>query len=454
MNVAAAFEEHVAFVRGACERALERSAAGGQPFEGVLFHAGRPGYYHADDQTWAFRPVPHFARWAPIPGPGHLLAFRPGDRPQLVRVVPDDYWYGEPEPPSLSEAVLGSAVDLVRAPSVEAAASQFGAHGALAGFAYVGNDPELAASLGIGGDAIEPSVLLASLDWDRASKTAYEVDCIRQAARVAATGHDAARDAALAGASERAIHTAYLVAAGLTETETPYPNIIARNESAAVLHYTARNPVPPDLARSFLIDAGARYRGYASDITRTYALGDAHPVFVALLEGMEALQAELAGAVAPGSYVDLHSRAAHGVCALLHAVGVLRIGADAAVERELDRVFLPHGLGHHLGLQVHDVGGHQHTPGGTLEPPPGAAPNLRTTRPLEAGHVVTIEPGLYFIPLLLGSLRAGPHCECVDWPLVEALSPHGGIRVEDDVCVTADGAENLSRPFLPGATRA
>ena len=92
-ELAVDFAEHAALVVASCERALERSAARGQPFDGVLFHAGSSGLYHADDQAIPFRPVAHFARWAPVPGPGHWLACRPGVRPELIRVVPSDYWY-------------------------------------------------------------------------------------------------------------------------------------------------------------------------------------------------------------------------------------------------------------------------------------------------------------------------------------------------------------------------
>jgi Xaa-Pro dipeptidase len=451
VDLEADFAEHAVVVAAACERALERSAAQGRSLDGVLFHAGSAGVYHADDQAVPFRPVPHFARWAPLAGAGHWLACRPGARPRLIRVAPRDYWYGEPEPPALPEGVLEAAYEVGHAASSVEATAQLGE---LRGFAYVGNDRELARSIGIAEQAIEPAALLASLDWDRAEKTGYEVECIREAARIAALGHVAARDAALAGQSERAIHAAYLAAADLLERDTPYPNIIARNEASAVLHYEARRGARAERELSFLIDAGAPCRGYASDVTRSYALGDAHPVFRELLAGMEQLQAELVAAVAPGSYLELHLRAARGVCSLLRRTGVLRIEAELALERELDRTFLPHGLGHHLGLQVHDVGGHQVTPEGDRQAPPARAPHLRTTRPLEAGHVVTIEPGLYFIPLLLDELRASAHADCVDWDLVDMLRPCGGIRIEDDVHVTATGCENLSRPWLPGATRA
>jgi len=450
----AAFHEHVGVVRVACERALERAAAAGQRYDGVLFHSGSPGHYHADDQAWPFRTVPHFARWAPVAGPGHWLAFCPGERSRLVRFVPEDYWESAPDPSALPDETLEQVYDVVRVSDWEEARSVLGGATALAHWAYVGNDPALALAFGIGAAAVEPGALMSSLDWDRAFKTDYEVECVRQAAQTAARGHRAARDAAFRGESERAIHAAYLAAATLTENDTPYPNIVARDESAATLHYTGRRRKAPRAGASFLIDAGAPAAGYASDITRTYALDAAHPVFVALLEGMEAVQHDLVEAVAPGSYVALHLRAAHSVCSLLRQVGVLRLDPDAAVEREIDRCFLPHGLGHHLGLQVHDVGGHLGSPEGELLPPPERAPNLRTTRPLAPGHVVTIEPGVYFIPPLLAGLRAGPHADQVDWSLVDALRRHGGIRVEDDVYVTRDGGENLSRPFVPGATRA
>ena len=451
MDLLADFEQHVAAVAAAATRSLERAAEAGEQFEGVLFHAGSPGVYHADDQAVPFRPVPHFARWAPLSGADHWLAYRPGERAQLLRHVPSDYWYGAPPPAPLPGGALEQAYELRDFADSRSLSAELGS---VSGWAYVGNDAAHARSLGIADSAIEPRSLMASLDWERATKTRYEVESIREAARIAALGHAAAREAARAGASERAIHAAYLAAADLLDAECPYPNIVARDESGAVLHYDAKRGPIEGPARSFLIDAGAPCRGYASDITRSYALADAHPVFCDLLAGMERLQSELVEAVEPGSYVDLHVRAAQGVCVLLRETGVLRVEADEAMDRELDRCFLPHGLGHHLGLQVHDVGGHQLSPEGDTAPPPERAPQLRTTRPLEPGHIVTIEPGLYFIPLLLEALRSGPQRDCIDWALVDALRPCGGIRVEDDVHVTERGAENLSRPWLPGATRA
>ena len=123
--------------------------------------------------------------------------------------------------------------------------------------------------------------------------------------------------------------------------------------------------------------------------------------------------------------------------------------ADEIVQRGFSQPFFPHGLGHHLGLQVHDVGGTQRSAEGDFRPPPNQHPRLRTTRPLAAGNVITIEPGLYFIPMLLAEFRTSANADAFNWKLIDELVPSGGIRIEDDVLVTEDGCENLSRPWVP-----
>jgi Xaa-Pro dipeptidase len=124
---------------------------------------------------------------------------------------------------------------------------------------------------------------------------------------------------------------------------------------------------------------------------------------------------------------------------------VITLEPEQALASGVTAAFLPHGLGHLLGVQVHDVGGFR--PAADAEPiprPPGH-PALRLTRRLEPGMVVTVEPGIYFIDSLLAQLRAGPHGRTVNWPLVERLSAYGGIRIEDNVVVTASGHDNLTR---------
>jgi len=108
-------------------------------------------------------------------------------------------------------------------------------------------------------------------------------------------------------------------------------------------------------------------------------------------------------------------------------------------------VFFPHGLGHLLGLEVHDVGGFMRSPDGGDIPRPAGHPYLRLTRVLEQGFVVTMEPGLYFIPQLLAGARADERSRRINWARVDSLRKFGGIRIEDDLAVTATGCENLTR---------
>jgi Xaa-Pro dipeptidase len=145
----------------------------------------------------------------------------------------------------------------------------------------------------------------------------------------------------------------------------------------------------------------------------------------------------------------VHLQAHRGVARILSDLGVLRVGPEQAWERGLTHPFLPHGVGHHLGIQVHDVAGRQRDREGAPAPPPPEHPYLRNTRTIEPGHVFTIEPGIYFVPMLLRPFRAGEHAAAFDWSAVDALTPYGGVRVEDNVLVTASGPRNLTREKLP-----
>lgn len=135
---------------------------------------------------------------------------------------------------------------------------------------------------------------------------------------------------------------------------------------------------------------------------------------------------------------------------LLAESGLCRGIPDQLVEKGVTYAFFPHGLGHLLGLQVHDVGGRQADRKGTTAPPPAAHPALRTTRDIESGMIFTIEPGLYFIPALLEPLRAGPHSALLNWSIIDTLTPLGGIRIEDNIWVSPQGTHNLTRqPIKP-----
>jgi Xaa-Pro dipeptidase len=292
--------------------------------------------------------------------------------------------------------------------------------------------------------SVNPAELLASLHFDRAVKTGYELECMRRASALGVRGHAAALAAFRRGASEYEAHMAYLAAGAQREEEMPYNNIVAYNEHAAVLHYQHLDRRPPSSLRSFLIDAGAQFRGYASDITRTYAA--APGLFADLLEGTEAAQRRLCQEVAAGrDFREIHLSAHRILGDMLQQIGLTKLPGQSALELGVTSVFFPHGIGHLLGLQVHDVGGIMGDLRGHERKRPEGHPYLRLTRMLEPGVVVTIEPGIYFIDSLLCAAHADERRGHIDWSVVHALRPYGGIRIEDNVATTAAAPENLTR---------
>jgi Xaa-Pro dipeptidase len=439
------YRSHLETLDRILDDALTRAGRRGVRLDGLLFHAGRAASYHADDQDIIFRPTPHFARYTPIEGPEHCVLARPGKRPRLVRVAPRDYWYEvAPLPPSYWQ----EALEVVE---VSAFAEVTKVLGALPRIAYVGSSSAAAAELGIASELVEPEAVMRPLDWHRAIKTGHEVALIDEAARRAAAGQHAARDAFSAGGSERDIHWAYLRGSQQLERDNPFETIVAIDDKTATLHYQNKRARIESPRQSFMLDAGATCDGYASDITRTWASASAEPAYRALLEGLDAAQRELVAMVTPGRpYLEIHVASHRLVARLLVETKVARCSADEAMASGLTRTFLPHGVGHHLGLQVHDVGGRQADVDGGVNAPPAEYPSLRNTRRLEPGHLVTIEPGIYFIPMLLERLRAEPAGKQVDWALIERLVACGGMRIEDDILCCADGPKDLTRPHIVG----
>jgi Xaa-Pro dipeptidase len=149
-------------------------------------------------------------------------------------------------------------------------------------------------------------------------------------------------------------------------------------------------------------------------------------------------------------YRDLHLECHLRLATVLQALDILDMDPAQAVASGVSGTFFPHGLGHLIGLQVHDVAGRQDEDGHEIARPQGH-PYLRLTRTLGPGMVVTIEPGIYFIPMLLDALKAGPHAKAVNWALVDELLPYGGVRIEDEVVCTEGAPENLTRDAFADA---
>jgi Xaa-Pro dipeptidase len=411
-------------------------------YDTLLIHSGRPEMRLFDDQHPPLRAHAPFVAWVPQPFAADcLLELRVGRKPRLWFCQARDFWHVPPEPPADWWA---DALDVQVVTSAEEWSDCFRQAGALAA---IGRERDLA-HLMHGGD-LNPAPLVARMDELRTRKTAWERDCIAQANRIAVRAHLAAGQAFESGASELDIHLAYLAAAGQDQDQLPYNSIVALNDHGAVLHYQHRSARRPRQAQSFLIDAGADCFGYAADITRTWTQPQ-YSEFDDLIELVDRLQKRLCEGVRPGaSYVDLHREAHLGVAGILEQSGLVRMAPEDMVESGVSSYFLPHGLGHFIGVQVHDVAG-KVSPEGDPLPSPKAFPFLRLTRELEAGNVLTVEPGLYFIPMLLEQLRASDYASQVDWAGVEKMLPFGGIRIEDNVLVSENEPVNFTRQAFAG----
>ena len=436
----ALFPDHLRHVVRGVQRALADLG-----LDAVALHSGATvSKTRFDDQSWPFRPLPPFAHLAPLSEPDAVVVVTSSGDVTLHRCPNLNFWEG---PLELPLDLVSGHFDVRVHRSVEAlsAALPRGARSAV-----VTEDFAQATRLGFSPEAFNPPALLKALDTLRVLKTPYEVACLAEANRRAALGHAAVAQLFRQGAeaSELELHLAFLNATGQDDPETPYKNILALGANAATLHHVSYGRRPSSRqSESLLVDAGATCMGYASDITRTYARGPssdaALSTFQQLVRGVDALQRRLCDEVALDlPYEALHDRSHDLLGALLAETGVVRCGADEAVASGLTRVVLPHGLGHSLGLCTHDAG--------CAELRPRADnPFLRNTTRIAAGQVFTIEPGVYFIEMLLAPLRGEPRGALVNWALVAQLAPLGGVRVEDDLHVLADGrADNLTRAYL------
>lgn len=432
MDLEGLFEAHVGQLQTHIESLLDRYG-----HDGLVIYSGHAASRFFDDQQLPFFANPHFKHWVPLPRHQQgMLWLRRGEKPVLFLHHPHDIWH---LPEECGEAFWQPCFNVMPVSELQQTRQ---ALTVTSDTAFIGEDTALASAWGFG--AVNPKGLLNELCWQRSFKSAYELQCLRDASKSAVAGHQAAVQAFKRGGSEFDVHMAYLAASGQRETALPYGNIVAFNEHAATLHYQHLDRIRPPDAKTLLIDAGAEQRGYCADITRTYAAQGG--LFAELVSALDQVQQRLVSAAGAGvSFVALHEQAHRAIGLILQGLKLVHADPSTQVEAGITRAFFPHGLGHLLGIQVHDVTGLQADARGTPKPAPASDPFLRLTRTLEPGMVFTIEPGIYFIPALLEPLRTGPAAGLVDWSAVESLIPFGGVRIEDNVVIHADRVENLTR---------
>jgi Xaa-Pro dipeptidase len=405
-------------------------------YQTIVIGSGEIKMQFQDDMAYSFKANCYFREWAPLATRAgcYLKLNADTSKPTLFLLTVEDIWHTEPE--SLP-AGFDQAFEIIEYASID----EIKTHLTDTATAFINevNTLEVAPS------DWNNQAVLNQIDYQRRGKTAYEHDCVRQANRLAVPAHRAAQKAFMAGASEVQIAAAYLAACDCRESEMPYGIIAGVNEHAAVLHHhnLFKQPQTP---RSFLIDAGVEVNGYASDITRTYAY-DSGSDFAAMIQLLDQKQLELcAEGGIDKSPLDIHVLSQHKIAEVLIDFDVLNMSAEEAVTNDITGCFYPHGLGHHLGSNVHDKGAQLANAQGDIIPPSEKYPKLRSGSPMVANQIHTVEPGLYFIPAYLDKLKTGEYARLINWARVDEFLPYGGIRIEDNIIVHADNTlENLTR---------
>ena len=299
---------------------------------------------------------------------------------------------------------------------------------------------------------VELAKLHHALSTARVTKSVAEIEVMRYCAWVASNAHVEVMRMACEGQAEYELEAkfAYEIYAKGGCRKCAYTAICACGPSGAVLHYghagapNDRLLQPGDMC---LLDMGAEYHGYVSDITCSYPLSTTFTADQrAIYEGVLNAQRAVASMMGPGvGWPACHSAAEVCILQALLDVGILREGSsiDEMMDLHLGAVFMPHGLGHLIGCDTHDVGGYlEGTPERSTHP---GLSKLRTSRNMEVGMVMTSEPGCYFIDALLDDALANAvFAPFIDNTVLQRFRGFGGVRLEDVVMITEAGCENLT----------
>lgn len=291
---------------------------------------------------------------------------------------------------------------------------------------------------------IDLETLEDALTHCRVFKTGWELDQMREAARVNNIAHTAVLEALEPGKYEhemKAVFDYHQIKNGLMQDA--YNGIFAAGKNSAILHYVENNREIKD-GDLFLIDAGFECNGYASDFTRTYPANGAFTdsqaeIYEAVLEA----QKQVIEASKPDVKMeDLHILAARVMMQGLKDANIVKGSIDDIMEEDIFALFFPHGLGHFLGLDTQDVGGY---PKGVERIDRPGIKFLRTRRTLQPGMVLTIEPGLYFVPALLEpALEDDTASKFLNASKLKEMMDFGGVRIEDNIIVTDEDYENMT----------
>lgn len=434
MNIQS-FKDHILKQTQTVQKAQERFG-----FDGLVIYSGRLKYHFNDDTTYDFRINPYFKLWCPLWEQVNSFVIVDGSNlPKILFYAPDDFWHAVAPLPSDEWTKQFEIIPFSNAADIPKLLPSN-----LENYVFLGEEEDLAKEQGF--TKINPQEIYDYFDFHRSYKTDYEQDCIRESTKIAVKGHLAAKDAFYAGDSEFEINLKYQMATGLQSFQLPYSPIIAINKNPSILHYTEtlKHRAAEVPRYSFLIDAGANYNGYASDITRTYSYQNDE--FSELIKDVEKAQLELNDFLRPGlSYAEAHNESHKKIASILNSWNFLKADVEDILKLDLVKTFYPHGLGHFLGLQTHDKGAFLADDSGTPVKPPKEHPHLRASRIIEENMVYTVEPGLYFIDSLLNKAKNSDCSKLFNWDKIEQFKKFGGIRIEDNLIIKKDKNINLTR---------
>ncbi len=300
---------------------------------------------------------------------------------------------------------------------------------------------------GVNFDENRTAEVREALKHARRSKETGEIDLMRRCAVATTAGYAAVQPFLKAGVTERRMQIeleAEYFRHGAQKTG--YDTIVGTGPNSAVFHGAPTSRAARD-GDFVLIDSGAELDRYVIDVTRTYVAGNPSGFQRDLHQLVLSAELRAIACCRPGAeWKDIHFSAAIDLITGLVAMGVMKGDPQSLVEQEAHMLFFPHGIGHMLGLGVRDAGGME--PGRIKDPRP-CLRNLRMDLPLCPGYIVTVEPGLYFIPALLNDpLRREKFRDCVNWPLAEKSLGLGGVRIEDNILVT-EGAPEILTAAIP-----
>ncbi|KAI5302434.1 hypothetical protein KEM56_000698 [Ascosphaera pollenicola] len=303
--------------------------------------------------------------------------------------------------------------------------------------------------------------LLLAMNAARTIKDDHEIALIKKAIAVSTAGHIAVLRNISRMKNEREIHGLFLdTCISLGSFRQSYGIIAGSGSNAAILHYMT-NDDTLEGKELVLLDAGAEWNVYASDVTRTFPRFGVWPSQQSkeIYSLVQKMQEECISRIRPGvRFLDLqvmaHSIAIEGLLKL----GILKTQGSATAEdirkSGASAVFFPHGLGHHVGLEVHDVSDRPTNAAvaasmeySNTHPDMFTSNSQPATRlaPLLAENlVVTVEPGIYFSRVAIDFSKKGQAAKFIDYDVLDKYMRVGGVRIEDDILVTKNGYENLT----------